>query len=69
MFYIFRKQDGAKIGVTHEVEKSKLQSECMKLITQLQLFSRAAVKPFHNTRSHDPKSCEDAGDPGQPKQA
>lgn len=40
----------------------------MKLITQLRLFNRAAVKPFHNTRSHDPKSCGDAGDPGQPKQ-
>lgn len=55
VFYIFRKQDSAKVGVNHEVEKSKLQSECMKFITQLWLFSRAAVKPFHNTRSHDPK--------------
>lgn len=46
VFYIFRKQDSAKVGVNHEVEKSKLQSECMKLITQLRLFNRAAVKPF-----------------------
>lgn len=68
VFSIFRKQDSAKVGVNHEVEKSKLQSECMKLRAQLQLFHRAAVKPFHNTQSHDPKSCGDAGDPGQSKQ-
>lgn len=31
VFSIFRKQDSAKVGVNHEDEKSKLQSECMKL--------------------------------------